>query len=53
MRVNDLSPYLQDDISPGQTASSAETDLHVVKPTVSLGDVLDLNIMTTLRLRLA
>lgn len=40
--------YLQGDISPGQTASNAEADLHVVKPTVSLGDVPDLHIATTL-----
>ena len=42
------SLYLQDDICPGQTASPAEADLHVVKPTVSLGDVLDLHMATTL-----
>lgn len=45
--------YLQSDVGPGQTASSAEADLHVVKPTVSLGDVSDLNVTATLGLGLA
>lgn len=40
--------YLQGDISPGQTAPPAEADLHVVKPTVSFGDVSDLNVAATL-----
>lgn len=40
--------HLQDDIGAGQTASPAGADLHVVKPTVSLGDVLDLHIAPTL-----
>lgn len=46
--VHVSSPYLQDDISPGQTASPAEADLHVVKSTVSLGDVPKLRIATAL-----
>lgn len=45
--------YLQSDIGPGQTAAPAEADLHVVKPTVSLGDISDLNVATALRLRFA
>lgn len=50
----DVSPgYLQGDIGPGETASPAEADLHVVKPTVSLGDVPDLRMATALRHRLA
>lgn len=40
--------YLQGDISPGQAATSAEADFHVVKPTVSLGDVSDLHVAPTL-----
>lgn len=45
--------YLQSDVSPGQTTSPAEADLHVVKSTVSLGDISHLNVTTTLRLGLA
>lgn len=40
--------YLQGNISPGQTAPPAEADLHVVKPTVSFGDVSDLYVAATL-----
>lgn len=45
--------YLQGNISPGQTAPPAEADLHVVKPTVSFGDVSDLYVAATLWLGFA
>lgn len=47
--VSGASPYLQDDIRPGQTAPLAEADLNIVKPTVPLCDVLDLHVTTALR----
>lgn len=44
--------YLQSDVSPRQTTSSAEANLHIVKPTLSLGDISDLNVTMTLGLGL-
>lgn len=46
LTVNDT--HLQNDIDPGQTAPSAEADLHVVQATVALGDVPDLSVTTAL-----
>lgn len=43
-----MNTHLQNDIDSGQTAPSAEADLHVVEATVALGDVPDLGVTTAL-----